>query len=273
MTGARRFEIHVQTPPRPPYRRVRDTWRALEDAGYDALWSWDHYFTETTPGDYDGWTLLAALAEATQRARLGVLVTAVTFRQPALLARIATTVDHVSDGRLVVGLGAARLAAEHEAFGVEYPSGGERVRRLDETCQVLERMWSGERFSFTGRHARITDAAGYPTPLQSPRPEVLIGGHGPRMLEVAARHADWWNGFGSPEDHAQLNTRVDAACERAGRDPRTLKRLASVWQSQVEPGTAERYREAGADGIVVIAHGEDVDALVRIHAQLTAGVA
>ncbi len=262
------WEVHVQTPPQPPYARLRDTWRALEDAGYDGLWTWDHFYTETTPGDYDGWTLLAGLAEATSRARLGVLVTAVTFRHPALLARVATTVDHVSGGRLIVGLGAARLASEHETFGVPFPTTGARIERLEETCQVLDGMWRGEPFSLRGAHVELRDATGHPRPLQSPRPPVLIGGHGPRMMAVAARHADWWNGFGSAAEHRDLNRRLDAVCAEQGRDPRTLRRLASVWQSQVTPETAAQYREAGADGVVVIAHDNDAAPLVPLRDRL-----
>jgi alkanesulfonate monooxygenase SsuD/methylene tetrahydromethanopterin reductase-like flavin-dependent oxidoreductase (luciferase family) len=268
--SALRWEVHVQTPPRPPYARARELWCSLEDAGYDALWTWDHYYTETTSGDYDGWTLLAGLAEATHRARLGVLVTAVTFRHPALLARIATTVDHVSDGRLIVGLGAARLASEHETFGVPYPTTRVRIERLEETCRVMEGMWRGEPFSFSGDHVQLRDATGFPRPLQTPRPQVLVGGHGPRIMRVAARHADWWNGFGTPDDHRALNQRLDAVCAAERREPRTLRRLAAVWQAHVTADTAAQYREAGADGVVVIAHDDDISTLARLYESLCA---
>lgn len=265
----RRFEVHVQTPPQPPYSQVRRTWRDLERAGVDGLWTWDHFFTEWTPGDFEGWSLLAALAEATDQARVGVLVTAATFRHPGLLAKIVTTVDHVSEGRLIVGLGAARLAAEHEAFGLAFPPPGERVKLVEQTCRVLAGLGSG-RLTMASDHLCFENAPGDPLPLQRPQPPILIGAHGPRLIEVTARYAQYWNCFGSLEEQVAIAKRMDATCERVGRDPASLRRLPALLPAMVKPGAAARYRDAGFDGVILIAPSNDPAATLPLVEMLQA---
>ena len=256
------FPIHVQTPPLPPYRAIRETWLALEAAGVEAIWTWDHFFTEFTPGDYEGWSLLAALAEATSAVKIGVLVTAATFRHPSLLAKICTTVDHISDGRLIIGLGMARLETEHRAFGIPWLTSGQRFRRMRECLDVIDGLATGEPFSYEGRHAVLHEARGHPLNIQRPRPPVLIGAHGPQMTRFAAERAEMWNGFGYPEHHLEHKQRVDAACREVGRDPATLQRLASVYQAEWNREGLAAYRDAGATGAILISGSNDPATLV-----------
>lgn len=261
------FQLHIQTPPQPPYSHLRDCWRALEGQGVDALWTWDHFFTENTPGDFEGWTLLAALAEATNRARIGVFVTAATFRHPSLLAKMAATVDHVSEGRLITGLGAARLPSEHEAFGIEWPSPAQRVRRLREQIDILDGLATGEPFSYEGRYARLRGARGIPAPVQRPRTPILIGAHGPRMLALTAQRAQYWNAFVTPDALAALNPSLDRMCAAAGRDPSDLKRLPAVLLDQATPDYLSGLRDVGADGVVLVASSNDAsDISAKLHA-------
>lgn len=234
-------------------RRVR----LAEELGFTGAWVFDHF----TPlyGDpegpcLEGWTLLAALAAITSRVRLGTLVTGITYRHPSVLATQAVTVDHVSGGRLDLGLGAAWHAREHRALGIDFPSDGERVDRLEEAIEVVHLLMTTDGANFSGRHYRLQDATYRPRPVQRPRPPLWIAGSGPhRMLPLVGRVADVWHTFGGPTELARKARIVDEHAQRAGRDPAAIRRATNVSLSQ--PADAirrdvEQRAELGFDYLV-----------------------
>ena len=204
---------------------------AAEAAGWDSVWTWDHLLAIEGPWEqpvFEGWMVLGGLAEATRRVTLGLMVGANTFRNPGLTAKLATTLDHLSGGRAVLGIGGAWFEREHDAFGIDFGSGfGERLDRLEEAVGLLRRLLDGERFSFQGRFYTFHDACCAPRPLQ-PHLPILIGGGGPRKtLRSVARHADAWNTNGSVED---VSSRVEILlehCRTEGRDPATIQRTVT----------------------------------------------
>jgi F420-dependent oxidoreductase-like protein len=201
--------------------------RACEDAGIDALFRSDHYISFFRPqqaGSLDAWTTLAGIAAVTTKLRLGTLVSPVTFRHPSLLARAAVTVDHISGGRVEIGIGGGWNVAEHEAFGFPFPETPERMELLAEQIEILHRELTEERFDFEGAHYTLEDSQALPKPVQKPRPPIVVGGSGKRGTAIpAARFADEYNTpFVSPEEFAARRDRVCAACEELGRDPGSL---------------------------------------------------
>ena len=213
---------------------LRAVWRIADDAGFDHLWDYDH-FQSFGPGGlalpiYEGWTLLAAMAEATRRVRIGCLVTGNTYRHPAVLAKMAVTVDHLSGGRLEFGVGAAWAQHEHESLGIEGLE--HRVSRLSESLRVMTALWTEDRATFEGRWFRLRDAIAEPKPVQRPHPPIWIGGGGgPRMQRLIARHADVWTaGYLAGEETIEG---VAAACAEVGRDPADLRRASECqWNGQ-----------------------------------------
>jgi F420-dependent oxidoreductase-like protein len=207
-------------------------WCALADAceehGVETLFRSDHYISQSDEAGrvaHDAWTTLAALAARTTRVRLGTLVSPVTFRAPALLANAAATVDHVSGGRVELGIGAGWMQREHEAFGFAFPETRIRVEMLAEEAEIVHRLWTEEWVDFHGSHYLLDRAPGLPKPLQQPHPPLLVGGSGGRgTADTAARFADEYNTpFVSPEEFADIRGKVVTACERAGRDPATMR--------------------------------------------------
>ncbi len=181
---------------------IRDAARRVEELGYDSLWVPDHLLgRETGAARLEAWQVLAAIAAATRRIRIGPLVSPVTFRHPAVLAKMAATLDHVSHGRLTLGLGAAGLAAEHATFGIPFGPRSERVQRLDEACVILRSLFDYPRTTFIGRHFQVRDATAEPKPIQSHLP-ILIGGGAPSVVGIAARRADMWNMIATPDAFA-----------------------------------------------------------------------
>ncbi len=263
---------------------LREAVVAAEDAGVDDLWIDDHLLSDEGESDdpkLEGSTTLAGLAAVTSRARLGLLVAANTFRNPGLTAKLAVTLDHISDGRLILGLGGGWFAEEHQAFGLdaEFGSGfGERLDRLGEAVPVIRRLLDGERVAEDGRFYRFRDAVAAPRPVQ-PRIPLLIGGSGPtKTLPLVARHADLWNAFGSPASLAAPDALLDERCREMGRDPSEIERCvnlnvvvrtspteaAGVWEGYVAAhhpregegrllvgGPVERVAEAIADYVRV----------------------
>jgi F420-dependent oxidoreductase-like protein len=210
-----------------------EDWCALADAcersGIDTLFSGDHYISqndELANVAYDAWTTLTALAGRTSRLRLGTLVTPVTFRPPALLANMVATADHVSGGRVELGLGAGWMEREHEAFGFPFPEIRVRRKMFAEQLEIVHRLWTEERVSFAGEHYALIDAPGRPRPLQSPHPPLIVGGSGTRGTAIpAARFADEYNTawIAHPREFAALRERVLTACTEVGRDPATMR--------------------------------------------------
>jgi F420-dependent oxidoreductase-like protein len=232
--------------------------RFAEAAGFTGVWLFDHF--TALYGDPDGpcleaWSLLAALAAATDRVRLGTLVSGVTYRHPSMLAMQAITVDHVSDGRLDLGLGAAWHAGEHQRLGFDFPPAGERIDRLEEAVEVIRLLMTTDGATLQGRHYRLQDAWYRPRPVQQPHPPLWIGAAGGRrMLPFAARVADVWHTFGEPEELAARSRLLDEHAERAGRDPATIGRATSVSLSQPLDAVrrdVELRLELGFDQLVV----------------------
>ena len=226
--------------------------RETEALGFDGLFLVDHFYGlfDVMDPTHEAYTMLAALAPFTQSLRLGVLVCGNTYRNPAFLLKQAVTVDHISGGRVDFGVGAGWTEREHEAYGWPFPSARERVDRFAEALEIWDRLQQEERTTYEGQHYQIVDAPFEPKPLQRPRMPVLIGGSGPRMLRLAARHADIWNAVGTPDEGAALNQRLDAACTAEGRDPASLVRTVSPRINLLESVDAfvdgvAAYRAAG----------------------------
>lgn len=200
--------------------------RLAEAGGFEGFLRADHYQAmgdePALPGPTDAWLTLAALARETSRIRLGTLVSSATFRLPGPLAVMVAQVDQMSGGRVELGIGAGWYAREHSSYGIPFPAVGERFDRLAEQLAIVTGLWrtpSGETFSFTGDHYRLTDAPALPKPVQTPGPPVIVGGRGPkRTPELAARYADEFNmPFKSVEETAEAYDRVREACDRVGR--------------------------------------------------------
>ena len=201
---------------------------AVEEAGLEGLWAPDHFVLGPRKEEYEVWTLLGALAERTDDMDLGPLVGSVTYRNPALLAKMATTVDILSEGRLRLGLGAGWHDEEHAAYGFDFPDIETRIEMLDESLHVARSMFTEDEPTFHGEHFQIEDAFNEPKPVQNPYPPIVIGGAGPKILRVAAKHADEWNveissrARGPPIEYKA--EKFDEYLEEEGRDPNEVER-------------------------------------------------
>jgi len=235
-----RFGIDVAQQ-RMAFDDVVDRVRFGEELGFDGAWGFDHFVPMygDGPGEcFEGLTTLAALATATSRIRLGLLVTGATYRHPSVLAAQAVTVDHASHGRLELALGAAWFEAEHRQLGIEFPPTSERFDRLEDALEIIIRLTTGDVVSYDGHHFSLTEARMRPVPVQQPHPPIWIGGSGPRRtLPLAARYADVWH-TGAGEDLALLSARLDQLAEEAGRDPAAIGRASSL--SLSEPDSVVR---------------------------------
>jgi alkanesulfonate monooxygenase SsuD/methylene tetrahydromethanopterin reductase-like flavin-dependent oxidoreductase (luciferase family) len=215
-----------------PWRELRDIARAVEDGGFDSLWVGDHLLyrsAEGVTGPWEAWATLAALAEATERVTIGPLVAATAFHNPAVLAKTAATIDEISDGRFVFGIGAGWNRDEFDAFGIPFDH---RASRFAEAFDIIRRLLSGDVVSVDGRFHSVTDCELVPRPRPG-GPPLMIGSQGPVVLRATLPYVDAWNGwyawFGNtPEGAANLMASVDAACIDVGRDPATIRRTVSV---------------------------------------------
>ncbi|OLC53344.1 MAG: hypothetical protein AUH85_14345 [Chloroflexi bacterium 13_1_40CM_4_68_4] len=248
--------------------------RDAESHGFTGLWVSDHFFLSTdatTTNCLEAWTLLSGLAQHTTTLRLGPMVTAVSYRNPALLAKIAAGVDVMSGGRLEFGIGAGWKELEYSAYGYEFPPPEVRIGQMVDAIEICRRMWTEERATYAGKYFRVENAPCAPKPLQQPRPRVWIGGNRPRMRRVMARYADAVNiggpGFnGTLEAFAAAMRDLDEACRVSGRDPRQILRshfvscVVAETRRDVdavidelaadERMTAEQWRKAHPAGIV-----------------------
>jgi F420-dependent oxidoreductase-like protein len=262
---APRHPIHVGiklSPQMVTIEQMRAVWRLADEAGFDHAWVFDHFNPiggNPLDGDiYEGWSLQAAMAEATSRVRIGSMVTGNTYRHPGVLAKMATTVDHLSGGRLEFGIGAGWAEVEHRMLGLDFPGVGERLRRLEEACVVIKKLWTEEKADFEGRHYRLSGAIANPKPVQRPHPPIWIGGGGERKtLRIVAQHADVWNMGGGTIDDARHKCEVlQRHCDDVGRDFAEIR--LSV---QLRPDfddldgslrQVEEFRDAGFTELVLI---------------------
>ena len=202
--------------------------RAADEAGWFGVWIADHYMPNTgdtsfAPGDtHEAWGLLPAIAVTTRQVRIGTLVSPTSIHHPAVLANRAATIDHLSGGRMVLGLGAGWQIHEHAAYGIELEPPGPRVTRFSEAIRIVRSLLTEDATTFAGEAYTTTDAPCDPKPLQERLP-ILVGTSSPRMLRITARHADEWNTWGTPESAATARARLVEACERVGRDPATVR--------------------------------------------------
>jgi alkanesulfonate monooxygenase SsuD/methylene tetrahydromethanopterin reductase-like flavin-dependent oxidoreductase (luciferase family) len=210
---------------------IRDIALAGEAAGWDSVWIWDHLMSIMGPADQailEGWTTISAIAALTSRVRVGLMVGANGFRNPGLTAKLATTLDHVSNGRAVLGLGGAWFEREHDAFGIDFgTSVGARLDWLDEAAGLIRRLLDGKTVTHDGPRYHLVDAICRPVPVQAHLP-ILIGGHGPKKtLRAVARHADAWNTSGYVEEITERVRMLEAHCADVGRDPASIERTIS----------------------------------------------
>lgn len=219
-----RVSFGIQTAHQAPsLDDLMQLWQDAESWGYDTMWLNDHFmqFGKEDGPAYDAWTLLAALAEKTSRVRLGVLVTDNLFRNPAVLAKMATTVDILSKGRLEMGLGGGWFQREHEAYGIAFPPAKERMQRLEEALQIIKALWTQEETNFNGKYYQLVKAPFVPKPVQKPYPPITIGGQGEKWtLPLVAQYAEKWSmpaGF-TPEKMADKVKQLGSACAKVKRD-------------------------------------------------------
>jgi probable F420-dependent oxidoreductase len=230
--------------------------RLAEDLGFDGVWGFDHFVPMygQGPGNcFDGMTTLAALASATSRVRLGLLVAGVTHRHPSIMANQALTIDHASHGRLELAIGAAWYAKEHRQLGLEFPSTSARFDLLEDQLEIFKRLFTGDVVSYRGRRVSLDEAQMRPKPVQQPHPPIWIGGDGPkRTLPLVARYADAWHTWAG-DNYRALIEQVDRLCDANGRHPATLLKSSSVSLSgsldQVLR-TVEELRELGVGYLI-----------------------
>ncbi len=258
----------IKTPPQHGrWSDFLDVWRAADDIDvFSTAWNFDHFYPLTGDTDgpcLEGWTMLAAVAQATSRIRIGTMVNGMRYRHPAVTANMAATVDHVSNGRLNLGLGAGWNEQESNAYGIALGSKKERLDRLEEGVTCIVGLLTQEHTDFAGRYYTLTNARCEPKPVQRPHPPIVIGGSGPkRTLGIVARFADQWDGaFGNdPETWQATSAVLDDHCARIGRDPSEIERSIHIpWADGDDPAAlAERaaaFVAAGVDQVIFSMRG------------------
>lgn len=231
-----RFKVGVQLHPQyASIDDIRKAWKAADAMGVDSIWVWDHFFPlygDPDANHFEGWSLLAAMAVDTEHANFGAMVTCNSYRNPDLLADMARTVDQLSGGRLILGIGSGWFERDYTEYGYEFGTAGERLRALERSLSRIK-----------ARLAKLKPGPVGPLPI-------LIGGGGEKVtLRLVAEHADMWNSFGPPEHFRDKNEVLDGWCERVGRDPRAIERTVMV-QPQ-EAAQADAFVEAGAQHVIL----------------------
>lgn len=251
-----------------PWQAEVERWQLIENLGFDSVWLADHFvnYMQPTAPWFESWTLLAALANQTSRIRIGTLVSSLPLRNPAMLARQALTVDHISNGRLELGLGAGApgtIDPVYSMIGIQDWAPAERVSRFQETVEIIDKCLRNKVTSYEGRYYQLTNVAMSPPPVQQPRPPITIGAMGPHMLNIAARYADTWNSFGdeewgAPQEKIVENTHrrnelLDRYCKEHGREPSSLRRSLLVF---------------GADASIVFRSPKDFEDVVTRYTEI-----
>jgi F420-dependent oxidoreductase-like protein len=226
------------------WKDLRELWRRADEWGYDSLWNFDHFYPIFVPDPggpcFEGWTTLAALAEVTRRARIGTLVNGNTYRNPCVTAKMATTLDHVSGGRLNLGIGAGWFELEHQSFGIDFMTVPKRLGALDESCRIIKGMLGGERVTLNGRYYKVKDAMCAPRPLQKPHPPIMIGGQGEKvLLRIVAQQADMWNASGSAERMKELIEIIRRHGDKAGRNTDEIEKTVLMFFAYRAPKERE----------------------------------
>jgi F420-dependent oxidoreductase-like protein len=211
---------------------VLDLWKHLEATGWDIACVTDHFMPNTKEREgamLEAWSTLSALSALVPRMRVGTIVLGNTYRHPAVVAKMGAQVDIITGGRLLLGLGAGWQQNEHEAYGIPFLTMRERLERLDEACEVIRSLWTQKRSTFKGRYYQLSDAPLDPKPVQSPHPELMIGGGGEKVtLRIVAKHADHWNVWGGPQVLARKGAILGEHCKAVGRDPKSIKRSVNM---------------------------------------------
>ena len=246
--------------PGTSFGELLEIWAAADACGFESAWIYDHLTAlgDQTQPTMEAWTLLAALAARTERIRIGVLVTDIALRHPAMLAREAVTVDRISGGRLEFGIGAGnpRSEIDYRSYGITESPIGERISKLDEACQILKALWTQESVTFEGRFYQLHEAKPFIGPVQQPHPPLWIGGSGDRVLRITARYADGWNYTGPLDRFAERADYLRSQLDRYGRDRRTFKMSAQFFlrgksDREIREDVA-RYVEGGATTLMAI---------------------
>ena len=248
--GGLRFGVQTY-PQHTRWPELLPIWQEADELGLDSAFVFDHFIpirAEPSGPCLEGWTLLSALLAKTRRIHGGILVTGNTYRHPAVLAKMAATVDQVSDGRLILGMGAGWFELEHTAYGIPFHTPGGRARRLVESVEVVKRLFSEPRTTYAGKYYQLKDAPFEPKGVQRPHPPLLIGGMGPKVVQpLAARHADVWHFFApdDPDETRRIIERFDGLVREAGREPGAVTKAVSLRPPDVTPARIRSLADAG----------------------------
>lgn len=239
-----------------PWDDILAAAKHAEATGWDDIYVADHFMpnsADTSGPMHEAWALVSALAAAVPRVGIGVLVAGNTYRHPAVLAKTAATADHVSGGRIILGLGAGWQENEHRAYGIEYSTVKGRLDRLEEACEVVTSLFANPQTTFDGEYYQLVDAPLEPKPIQTPLPLLIGGGGEKRTMRIAAKYAQRWNVWGDPETLTQKNGVLDRHCEDLGRDPGEISRSAQglLFLMDDESASAKmRERDIGRAALV-----------------------
>ncbi|HEX4015247.1 MAG TPA: LLM class flavin-dependent oxidoreductase [Frankiaceae bacterium] len=257
---------------RQPWDEIAGRVQFAEGLGFDGAWGFDHFqpMYGDGPGEtFEGMTTLAALAGMTTRIRLGLLVTGVTYRHPSVFAAEALTIDHASHGRLELAVGAAWFDKEHRELGIPFPPTGERFDLLEDTLEIITRLYTGETVDYEGKKVSLQQGRMQPLPVQRPHPPIWIGGTGPkRTLPLVGRFADVWHAWGTPNSLREANAAIDGFASAAGRQSSDITRASSLSLDDLDTARrhAAKWRDAGYGYLVCgwpEAGRSQVDAFVR----------
>lgn len=230
------------------WEEIRRNFLAADAWGLESAWVFDHIIPLSDPRtgpNLEGWTLLAGLAEATSTVLLGTMVTGITYRNPGMLLKSAVTVDHISNGRCLLGVGAAWFEGEHQMYGIDFPGAGDRVSMFREALEIFEKLQTEDSTTYDGKYYQLRDALFFPKPVQQkdgkPHLPVVIGGSGDRMLRIIARYADQWdNNFPDVDTYRERVGKIEAACEKIGRDPKEIRRSTTLGADFVTKSETEQ---------------------------------
>lgn len=258
--------------PSQSYTDVLALAQHVERTGWDGFWYADHFMpnAEDTSAPWpEAWTTLSAIAATVPRLRIGTLVSGNTYRHPAILAKMAATLDHISGGRAVLGLGSGWQENEHSQYGLDFYTVPERLARLDEACQVINTLYRDTRANFSGRYYQLTDATLEPKPVQSPLP-LMVGGGGEKVtLRITAEHATEWNVWGTVDTLKHKMSVLDAHCEKLGRNPKDIQRsaVALLFMSD-DAAFVEKMKATDLQQAAIIGSVDEVKAIVEQYAAI-----